>query len=283
VVVATAPPIAAVAAAWLSDLQGVPLVVELRDLWAGNPAYDAGGPILTAVERRLLRRAAAVVVVTPEAAEEVRRRHPALAERIAVVPNGFEPCLLSRRADRARARRPITLVHSGTLLPARPVRPLLDALARRRAGVFRLVLHGYLDRETAAAVAAAPPGVEVDVVPPSGWDDAVARMAAADVGVVLQSAAAGDATAAAGKVYEYLALGLAVLCVTDGGATEALLTRLGADALAVRLGDAAALDRALDRLEQEVPPEPVPVERLLSYSRDEQARQLADLLSAIRA
>ena len=39
----------------------VPLVVELRDLWAGNPAFDRGGPILRRLESWVVKDAAAVI------------------------------------------------------------------------------------------------------------------------------------------------------------------------------------------------------------------------------
>ena len=51
-VLATGPPMVALLAARAALRHGdPPLVVELRDLWAGNPAFDRGGPLLPALER----------------------------------------------------------------------------------------------------------------------------------------------------------------------------------------------------------------------------------------
>ena len=162
-----------------------------------------------------------------------------------MIPNGYEPELLERRPLRQEARRPVVLLHSGTLVPGRPLAPLVAALARRPAGELRLVLHGYIAPELLREV----DGVAgIDVLPPSSWADAIEQMRAADVCVITQSRAVGDATAIAGKVYEYLALGKPVLCISDGGATEQLLRRLGADALLARLGDPASIDSALARI-----------------------------------
>jgi glycosyltransferase involved in cell wall biosynthesis len=281
VVLATAPPIAALAAAALGLCgRTTPLVVELRDLWAGSPAYETRPGALSHVESALLRKAAALVVVTPEALEDVRHRHPWL--RTALVPNGFEPELLDRRVQRAPGR-PITLLHSGTLIPQRPLTPLLDALRRRPSGSFRLVLHGYLSAESAAEIAARGSGLDIEVVQPSPWVDAIDRMISADVCVVTQARDAGDATAVAGKVYEYLALGKPILCLSDGGATWALLERLGAAGLAANLDSPAEIDAALDRLESNELPPPVEPAILEPYSRVEQARQLAAVLDAVAA
>ena len=276
-VLATAPPMAALIAVRLGS-RGKPFVAELRDLWAGNPTYDAGGRLLTSIERWIFAAADRIVVTTPEALQELEQRHPALAPRLAAIPNGFEPELLSiRRPDRTPSGRPLSIIHSGALTADRPLRPLLRVLGRERyRPSFRLVLHGYLAPEAAREVSE-PSALDIEVVPPSSWRDAIQRMAAADVTLITQSRAAGDATAVAAKVYEYLALGKPVLCLTHGGATERLLLRLGAGHFCARLDDQASIAAALDRLMSEPLPPPVAPERLAPYDR----RQIADLMSAL--
>src|SRR5439155_23312181 len=118
--------------------------------------------------------------------------------------------------------------HSGTLTKDRPLAPLLRVFDF----FFWLVLHGYVAPEIRAEIERS--GAEVEIVSPSGWEDAVRRIAEADVALVTQSRAAGDETAVAAKVYEYLALGKPLLCLTDGGATDSLVRRLGADQLCAR-------------------------------------------------
>jgi glycosyltransferase involved in cell wall biosynthesis len=278
VVVATGPPMVALLALRLAGGRARS-VFELRDLWAGNPAYDRGGKLLGRLETWLFRQAAAIVVATPEAQRDVERRHPGLRDRVVEISNGFEPELLALREPVVRQEdSPVTIMHSGTLLPSRPLGPLLTALGRpTQRGRFRLVLHGYLSPETLGELAAADPSVSVDVIPPSDWEDAIERMRAADVCLVTQSRAAGDATAVAAKAYEYLALGKPVLCLTDGGATEGLLRRLGSAELCARLDDPGSIESALDRAAFDRAA-PVAAERLQQYSRDTQARAMNELL-----
>ena len=143
------------------------------------------------------------------------------------------------------------------------------------------MLHGYAAPEIQREIAEFDGRVDVEIVPPSSWDDAVERIAAADVALVTQGRGAGDATAVAAKVYEYLALGRPVLAMTDGGATEALLRRLGADGLAARLDDPESIERALDRLAAGDVPAPVPPERLRPYDRRVIAAETAALLDSL--
>jgi glycosyltransferase involved in cell wall biosynthesis len=266
-VLATGPPFAALVAASRAA-GGVPLIVELRDLWAGNPAFDRGGPILKQAESRVVKRAAAVVAVTPEAASDLRRRHP--AARVEEIPNGFEPELLERRT----VTQGTTILHSGTLTKDRPLAPLLRLLRPP----LRLVLHGYVAPEIQKEIEDL--GAAVELVPPSGWEDAVTRIAEADVALVTQSRGAGDETAVAAKVYEYLALGKPVLCLSHGGATEALLRGLDAGQLCARLDDVASIEAALERIRADLPP-PVPPERLVPYERPRLAASLAELLGTL--
>lgn len=283
VVLATAPPAVAMFVAGRAlPKWGPPLVLELRDLWAGNPFYEARPGALDRLERRVVTRAARVVVMTPEAASDVESRHPDAAARVVAISNGFEPALLERRGPERPFGEPLTLLHSGTLVGTRPLAPLLKVLARDAyRGRVKLVLHGYLSPESREEVEAARGMVEVEVVPPSSWEDAIDRMCRADVCLVTQSDAVGDQTAVASKVFEYLALGKPVLATTDGGATEALLRRLCVDELVARLHDSSSIAAALDRALDGEWPKPVPPAKLRPYDRRLLADEMARLLNAV--
>jgi glycosyltransferase involved in cell wall biosynthesis len=283
VVLATAPPAVALFVATRALRKGgPPLALELRDLWAGNPAFEARRGALDRAERGLLARAARIVVMAPEAAADVKGRHPSAAARVVAISNGFDPALLERRLEARRAKEPLTLLHSGTLVGGRPLVPLLNVLASEKyKSRVRLVLHGYLSPETRAELRAAGSVVEVDVVPPSNWEDAIARMCGADACLVIQSDAAGDETAVASKVFEYVALGKPVFAITDGGATEALLRRLDADSLAARLNDRSSIGAALDRLLAGDWPKPVPPAVLEPYDQRLLAGEMAGLLNTV--
>jgi hypothetical protein len=187
--------------------------------------------------------------------------------------NGFEHELLKRR--RPTEGRATTILLSGTLTKDRPLAPLLRALRPP----LRLVLHGYVAPEIQAEIEAS--SAEVELVPPSGWEEAVERIANADVALITQARGAGDETAVAAKVYEYLALGKPVLCVSDGGATEALLRRLSVDQLCARLDNPSSIEAALARIEAGDLPAPVPGERLAEFERPALAGRLGELLRSV--
>jgi glycosyltransferase involved in cell wall biosynthesis len=282
-VVATSPPPAALFAAAGSVPAGLPWIADLRDPWAGSPFYDAGGQVLTRIERRALARAAAVVAVTPPMLAELRARHPDLADRMRLLPNGYDPILLTDRPAAAPsfAGRRVTLIHPGTLYGGRTASALLAAMTEPDLrGRLRLELLGNVDAESEAALAARPPEVEVELVTPLPWEGAIARMRAADVVVVIQPSSLGDAIAWPVKAFEALALGKPVLSITGGGAVEGLLRELGQDAGCARHDDPASIAAALRRL-LAAPPAPVPAERLGAWDRAAIARDYAALLDEV--
>jgi glycosyltransferase involved in cell wall biosynthesis len=282
-VVATSPPPAALFAA-AGAVRGLPFVADLRDPWAGSPFYDAGGRLLTRIERRALTRADAIVAVTTPMLEQLRARHPSLADRMRLVPNGFPPALLDGRPAGPPDwdGRRVTLIHPGTLYGGRTVADLVEALGEPDLrGRFALRLLGNVDPASEAAIASTA-GVDVAVLPPRDWDAAMELMCQADVVVVAQPTSLGDDIAWPVKTFEALALGKPVLAITGGGAVERLLRDLGVATGCARHGDPAGIADALRRL-LDAPPAPVPAQRLATWDRSVIAADYAALLDELVA
>lgn len=273
---ATSPPIAAhLVVAGLAREVTVPLVAELRDNWAGNPYYDAGGSALTRIERRALTPAAAIVVVTPPMVDVVRALHPPLADRVVLLENGFDPVVLEDRTPRRDLRDgPVTLIHAGPVhgYPGRSAEPLVEAV--RLAGPrFRLELVGAGEDVDAR-------GADLVSRPKLPWRDAVRAQAAADIGVVLYSA---DRAALGTKVFELLAVGRPILALVDrGNALDSLLQGLGQGAGCVSHDDPAAIADGIRRLASDPPP-PVAPEALAPWDRSAIAARAAVLLDRLTA
>jgi glycosyltransferase involved in cell wall biosynthesis len=283
VVWATCPPPAALFAALAAvDGGAVPLVAEMRDLWAGNPYFDAGGTLLTRIEKRAFARADAVVTVTESCAGRMRGLHPEIAPRLEVLPNGFDPVLLEQRESPRSHGERATLVHAGTLYGDRSAVTLLRALSRPElAPRTRLVLVGALDPLTRAELRRDLGALEVVVEPPVPWRAAVERVRTADIAVVINSPGTGGDMAAPSKLYEALALGTPVLALTNPASeSERLLERLGHDAGCAPPGDEEAIARAVIRL-LDAPPPPVDPAALAPFNRAAVAERVAALLDRL--
>ena len=225
VVWATCPPPSALFAATAAG-DALPLVAEMRDLWAGNPYFDAGGTLLTRIEKRAFARAGAIVTVTQDCADRMLELHPEIAPRLEILPNGFDPALLELRGHSSAPDERATLVHAGTLY-GDPFRRDADAGAvAPRAGVPHAARARRRGRPAHPGGAAAR-AREVVVEPPVPWRAAVERVRDADIAVVINSPGAGATWRPRASSYEALALGTPVLACANRGTEPERLLRLG--------------------------------------------------------
>jgi glycosyltransferase involved in cell wall biosynthesis len=138
-VLATGNPFASFAAAyWLHKLTGVPYALDYRDSWTFNQfteesKYPDGHPAW-AWERRTLEKSALTVFVNEGLRGWHAERYPAAADRMSVVPNGWEPEILGRAAyPGPAAGRPLRFGYIGTITEAMPLSVLFDAWRIARA------------------------------------------------------------------------------------------------------------------------------------------------------
>ena len=111
----------------LKKLTGVPLVIDFRDPWIGNPVFLFKGKLIrtieTYMERKAVTYADAVIANTESLRQDFLNRYPRLKpERVLSIPNGFEEYVDAPKQDRTR----MTLSHTGTLIFRNP-RLLLQA------------------------------------------------------------------------------------------------------------------------------------------------------------
>ena len=280
VVVATIPPPSALFAS-AREVQGIPLVADVRDLWAGNPYYDRGSALMAHLQGHGLEHAAATVTVSDGCRDRLLELHPGLDGRVHVLPNGFDPQLIGRRHPPTEHDGPRRFVFAGSLYGEHTAEAIVQALAlpslRGRASL-RLV--GVVDPRTRAAIAATPEAA-VTTEPPVSWDDAIAHVLEADAAVAITTPATGGDMALPIKMFEALALGRPVLALARPGSDLArLLQRLGQDAGLAAPGDVAAIAAAIERL-LDAPPPPVDPAALAEFDRDRIAARYAGLLEEV--
>ncbi|MFI5834045.1 glycosyltransferase [Micromonospora sp. NPDC051300] len=158
VVLATGNPFSSFAAAWLiHKATGVPFAVDYRDAWTLNmfteeDGYEPGHPAWR-WEKRILRDASASVFVNQPLLSWYADRYPNAADRMMVVPNGWDPDLLTQLDHAAPAAatdrsQPLRFTFLGTMNSTQPVEQLAEAfqLARRHPDLAdaELNIHGHL-------------------------------------------------------------------------------------------------------------------------------------------
>ena len=135
-ILATAPPFTCfLIARELSQISGVPFVVDYRDPWIDNKNFPWVTPFhrryAAGLEKEVLRNAESVVVVNRTIKESLLARWRFLThESVHILPSGYDPKeIASARPAPLRSSR-MRLLFSGVIPPGLTLRPFFPALAK---------------------------------------------------------------------------------------------------------------------------------------------------------
>jgi len=234
---------------WTSALLGIglkrwlgrPLVVDFRDYWTLWP-IKARRPVRDRLdawaETWVLRAADRLICVHEAMAEDFARLVPETAPRIVVIPNGYdaEDFRTLARAPRP-SDAPTALVHTG-LVWGDAAASFLDAVAWLKAQApasWRVHFVGGLPPSNLRFVRERGLSDVVTIEPRRTHREALARMVAADVLLLLITSHEGGKKWYPGKLFEYMAAGRPILAVTPPGLASRLIAEAGVGASADHL------------------------------------------------
>jgi hypothetical protein len=291
-IISSGPPHwAHVAARDASRHAGIPYAVDLRDPWSlvqRLPEHLASPLSLRLAardEKAVVQDAALVVANTARARDALRLAHPARAERIIDIPNGFDedPMPATRHGRR------FVVAYAGTIYLDRDPRPLCRAVARtvraRRLTPddFGLELMGEVSTFNGARLEdiAREEGVAefVGIRAPGTRREALEFVAGASMLVVLPQ---DSDMAIPAKLFEYMRFAAWILvCGSPDSATRAMVEGLDVDA--AEAGDVDAMTqimvRRYDLHRRGV--QAIPLARTARLSRRARADALFDAIESV--
>lgn len=223
-------------------LTGKPLVVDFRDPWSLNHhnAHTALHRFATArLERIVFALADRIVLNTDGAARLYASAYPHAANRLAVIPNGYDelaPVTVAPRPERFR------ILHVGSFYGSRQPDALMEALRGCAHLPIEFVQVGAGWKPPAEGV-----GVPVTVIDTVPRERALELMKTASLLYLRQGREKGVVhhVAVAAKTYEYLATGLPVLADVPEGDNAEIVERYAANAHVVKTGSARELRAAI--------------------------------------
>lgn len=243
----SAPPYSShLAAARLAQKTGLPLVLDFRDDWVGNPRHIYPTPwhraLSTRLEGRALKAADQIVVIGDAIGDSLAARHPGVLapENVQVIPQGFDPADFNaepRIPGLAMDPDVFTLLYSGVFYDVQSPEPFLRglaALAERKPALrkrLRVVFTGLLP--AFAKILAAQLHIE-DMIHHTGYlphEEAVSGLLAADVLWMTIGRAEGCERIWTGKLYEYFGSGKPVLGLAPEGVARKALKEYGASTI----------------------------------------------------
>jgi glycosyltransferase involved in cell wall biosynthesis len=272
----------------------LPWIADFRDEWSQNPYLSSPArcrlPEHIEAEGLVLNGADAVLTVTAEICAGLRQLAPQSKAIFKVIPNGFDPEDFSGLIP--AKNRCFTLTHVGTVNQARLklLQPLVRLLARlSAAGRF----HGDTVKLRMVGPGNYPgsfsPGndlLEIEVVPYVAHREALQSMVDSDLLILAES----NPAAFTGKIFEYLALKKPILGLVHPQSPAAnLICQAGAGWVIgpdFERNSEVVAQVLLDCYQAKQNQTAVcsPSDEVIGlYNRENQARQLADLIIQIQS
>jgi len=244
IVVTTPPHSSQLVGAVLTQVTGIPLVLDFRDPWARAPWSTAESATRKAVngflESMCVRSAAHVVLNTPQLRDDFRARYKSLpADRFTSITNGYDPDLRDTIEAFVAASpprlsdEPWTLVHAGALYGQRNPDGLFRALRLlKEQGVsVRLQHYGAIPEPDAIRASMRKHDVEsmVNLSPALPHRALLEQIARCDGILILQP---GTHLQVPSKLFESMLFNKPLLGLTGPGATREIMVQYGLGAVA---------------------------------------------------
>ncbi len=283
---------------FLHKLTGVSWIADFRDPMTEEdyPRNPTVFKFYRWLERKVMENTEYVVVTTPGVKRVYTERYgEECGRKIRIIQNGFDESKFSKaeseienKENQHESNQPLRMIHSGVIYPEeRNPEPLFAAISELKSENklnsenFRLELrsagHDDLYEQMLAKYALQD---IVSLLPSIPHQENIKDMLSADALLLLQGNTCNEQIPA--KAYEYIRSGKPVIALTDKkGDTGQLLTQLGIGTIAA-LESKDEIKQALANI-REICSQfcPLDAQKIQSFSRQHQSKELAELLDTL--
>lgn len=227
------------AAMHLAKKAKIPWIADFRDPWARLPWVVSHNPIgrkwiIPGLEKQVVQTASTIVVNNDSSKEDFCKAYPDLAWKFHTITNGIDRAVRDRIRDVLAEystdgeRSSITICHAGSLYGHRDPSLFLKALAQvRSTGVdIRFQQVGPIDETFNVVGLCQELGIKnaVDLVPSLPHAEALKKMAAADILLIIQPDAPVMVPA---KLFEMMIFQKPIIGVCDSPSSEEIIAAYG--------------------------------------------------------
>ncbi|MBD3257951.1 glycosyltransferase [candidate division GN15 bacterium] len=284
---------------YLAKLTGKPLVIDFRDLWTLNEAYELKGfpPSLANIDRRLerkvIRRSSAIVTTTESFSEAMREANPKFnPDRVYTITNGIDVDDFKHVKMPETKNEKFTILHLGSLYGHRDPGFFFDAMkawANQRPEIFGKVDALFIGNTPGYEAAAKEPPLDklVTMLKHIPHEQVLPKLWQSDMLLLILGFDLGGRGVLPAKLFEYVCTGRPILAmVPASGEAEAALKSYG-NALTVTEpdmdGTLAYLNQHFDAWLKAPEQRESSVSIPPQFDRREQAKKLSAVLNDVLA
>jgi len=269
----------------LSQKFGVPWVAELRDLWVDNHNREYGSLrnwLDAKMERRTLETASGLVTVSEPLAEKLRLKY---SQPCVVIPNGFDPDDYDIGA-KSTDRGTLKIVYTGGVHRGKQnLSSLFKALECLREKKNSVAVQFYGTNlgfvEDLARQYRCCENVEVHA--PIPYKESIRAQQKADILLLLLWNDPSEKGIFTGKFFEYLGAKRPILAIgpSDNVAAQTIIERRAGVVSNEPDTIAESLKMWIEKKQKGIPIESPPEEATNGFTREEQAKKLAEFLEQV--
>jgi glycosyltransferase involved in cell wall biosynthesis len=203
-------------------------IADLRDPWTDIYYYDEFFPLSLArkidsgYEKKVLESADRIITVGQSLKKLFASKIPGLSDKISVICNGYD----EEDFHGTEASKPgiFTISYTGTLSGSYPLNGFLKALSlfKEKGGNYRLRFTGAVSEEQKKLITSTEDKSAVEFNPYADHRKAIGYMMDSSALLLIIPDHRSNRSIITGKLFEYLATGLPVICLgpADGDAAE---------------------------------------------------------------
>ena len=247
----------AMAARWLKKHAGIPLILDLRDAWSVGPyfqkkslSYILKKSFFSAMEKKVLEEVDWLIVNCPSALTEYLNTFPYLDGRVSLIPNGYdEEDFVTFQPTRSNPH--LNLLYAGSFsIAGRNPTPLLKALQQivKEKDNINLQIIGDYGMETKNVLTKLGLQNHVRLGGRVSHSEVIQAMAQSDCLIVYQQENRAVVTPVAGKTYEYLRSGKAILAILPPGDNQDIIQEFAPRFEVARPNDIPGIKQAIKSL-----------------------------------
>jgi len=218
-----------VAAYLIKQATGLPMVIDYRDPWYGNPYNEDRTHLFTrlskSLENKILQKADRIIFNTRSLAELYQKNFFLKREKYTVIPNGYEGDPVSTTPFYPNKYNQMTIVHAGGLYGGRSPENFIQAVRNISNRLdtkikIQFIGAGKATRNNIENNFKTDTNCEFEVTPRVSHKEVMEYLANADILLIFQQ---GTRVQIPRKLYEYMMFNKPILAVCEKGELSKIL------------------------------------------------------------
>ena len=213
----------------------IPVVLDFRDGWVGNPYFQKKGKIFInwqnkVIENKAVKIAHSALFVTDPLLQIYQHRYPQYKNKFELLTNGFDAEDISYAKNSELLSNQLSFVHCGTISGDRSPESFLKGLQLlldENPSLQKTIRVNFIGKfKFDNKILLNKMSKILSIEGPYNHSKAISKMAKADIFIFISNPRLGGKTVMTGKIFEYLALNKPIFSISDDCAATDLLKEL---------------------------------------------------------